>query len=262
MSFCWRIVAILALAAWAVCLRADSLPAGPALPAATPAQAQGADASKAPAADAKGAPAADAKAQRAPNPNLSMMPELEGIEGEIGKTFLEKNWGYLAGALACVAIAAYFVFRRKKRAEPTPFEIAMAQLKFAQERGGMLGAKEYAERVSLCVREYIESVHKIPAPERTTEEFLRLASESKTFDLAQREQLAGILRLSDMAKFAMHAFKEDERLTLINEARNFVEDDNKKMNPAKRPDAGAPEGGSAKTAKAGESNAGNPDGGK
>lgn len=162
-----------------------------------------------------------------------MMPELDPIEGKISANFFERHWAWILGLSLAAAAALYAIFRPRLRPPPTPYETAVSRLSRLESSGEKLDAKEYAAEISQCVRDYIDGAHKIPAPSRTTEEFLRMAARSLAFDKTQRGQLERILKLADMAKFAMHSFRADERSAIYSEALGFVQNDHRKSEVVK-----------------------------
>lgn len=173
------------------------------------------------------AQAVQAGAEAPANKFAHLLPPIEDVTGKIGAGFWEANWQYiLIGAIAVLAVAALLFFiLRKKAPPPTPYEIATKRLAHAQK---VSDAKEYAQEVSQSVRDYIEAEHNLPAPERTTEEFLELASKSDAFDGGQKVRLEKILKLADMAKFARHSFRDGERAEILKESSDFVENDHGK----------------------------------
>lgn len=162
-----------------------------------------------------------------------MMPELDPIEGKISANFLERYWAWILGLSLAAAAALYVIFRPRLRLPPTPYETAISRLSRIEASGEKLNAREYAAEISQCVRDYIAGAHNIPAPSRTTEEFLQMAARSLVFDKTQRGQLERILKLADMAKFAMHSFRADERSAIYSEALGFVQNDNRKSEVVK-----------------------------
>lgn len=172
-----------------------------------------------------GTPNAQAE-QPKPDPEkfAALFPEIEGATDKIGRGFAEKYGAWIAAALA--AILAAFALRRKKTPAVPPAERATARIELARDISQKLGAKAYASEVSQAVRDYIEEAHDIPAPERTTEEFLKIVSESDEFDDGGRESLKKILTLADMAKFARHVFANAPELAET--ALAFVDSDDAK----------------------------------
>ena len=161
-----------------------------------------------------GTPNAQAE-QPKPDPEkfAALFPEIEGATDKIGRGFAEKYGAWIA-------------LRRKKTPAIPPAERATARIELARDISQKLGAKAYASEVSQAVRDYIEEAHDIPAPERTTEEFLKIVSESDEFDDDGRESLKKILTLADMAKFAQHVFANAPELAET--ALAFVDSDDAK----------------------------------
>lgn len=147
---------------------------------------------------------------------------------KIGETFWEKYWPYALGAAVVGALAALALARRGRAKIRPPYETAMDRFQTLKAIGAKISAKEYAQEVSQIVRDYIEAVHNIPAPERTTEEFLQIAAACDVFDAEAKESLAKILTLADIAKFARHAFSDAERAEIFEVSAAFVSGDNLK----------------------------------
>lgn len=82
--------------------------------------------------------------------------------------------------------------------------------------------KEYVVAISDVVREYLERAFDLPAPERTTEEFLVEIAEHAVFIPAMREEMSGFLRRADLVKFAAQPLSRDDRPKLLDSARDFV----------------------------------------
>ena len=166
--------------------------------------------------------------QQPPDDRVSyehIFPQIQPDKQKIGLSFLEKYWDWLLTLAAATAAVAYFIFRPKKTPPKTPFELAMEAVNYAVASSDGLTEKEYASQISLAVRAYIESEHNIPAPVKTTQEFLKIAAKSIVFDKDERELLAKILNISDMAKFAKNQFSNEERTQLASVARKFLESD-------------------------------------
>lgn len=172
----------------------------------------------------------DARRERLKEMFGQMRPPTE----KIGETFWEKYWPYALCAAALAAIAAWALARRRRAKIRPPYETAMDRFATLQNIGAKISAKEYAQEVSQIVRDYIEAVHNIPAPERTTEEFLQIAAACDVFDAGAKESLAKILTLADIAKFARHAFSDAERAEIFGVSAAFVDDDNLKNKNRKK----------------------------
>ena len=174
-----------------------------------------------------GTPNAQAEPPK-PDPEkfAALFPEIDGATDKIGQSFAEKYAAWIAAAVALIAILAAFAFRRKKTPAIPPAERATARIELARDISQKLGAKAYASEVSQAVRDYIEEAHNIPAPERTTEEFLKIVADSDAFDDDGRQSLKKILTLADMAKFAQHVFANAPELAEA--ALAFVDSDDAK----------------------------------
>ncbi len=145
---------------------------------------------------------------------------------KINQSFFEKNKYLLFGVGIAILIVLAICLRKKKAKIPTPYEEATLRFEVVKNTSEKLDVKSYAEQVSQIVRDYIDKVHHIPAPERTTEEFLEIASQAEVFSDDAKNELSKILKLSDMAKFAKHSFTGNERDELLTVSIKFVEDDN------------------------------------
>jgi hypothetical protein len=128
--------------------------------------------------------------------------------------WIRDHWTWIAGGIAAVAIlVALFVFlyKRSRRPKPVAPEPAKAPLHvrtllalealqqkklWEQDR-----QKEYHSELTDILREYIEERYGVRALEQTTEELLG-ALRLSSMPTASREQLAQVLRLADMVKFA------------------------------------------------------------
>ena len=152
----------------------------------------------------------------------SVFPEIDESFGKIGLTFWQANWHYIA--IGCLAVILAFVagyFLRPKPKPQTPYQRAMQKL-------GKLGETEledepFANELSSIVREFIEAQYKLPAPERTTQEFLKIASASEKISPEVRDKLAQLLQSFDMAKFAKGTFTNSEKNEVLTSANEFVE---------------------------------------
>ena len=160
-----------------------------------------------------------------PEKFASLFPEIKGDTSKIGLPFWKEHWHcILIVSLLVIALLAYLL--RKKRIAPIPpMERALQRIAIARKNSEKLSEKLYALEISQAVRDYIEEKHNLPAPERTTQEFLIMASGSEIFNDDAQELLRKILTLSDMAKFAQHSFQNQERDELALLSIEFIESD-------------------------------------
>ena len=155
--------------------------------------------------------------------------EINPATDKIGETFFEKYKYWLIGGIIALITVLAFIFKPKKKPILTPYQEAVVRFQALLKIADALEVKPYAEEVSQRVRDYIDKVYSIPAPERTTQEFLEIAHQSKIFSNESKQDLAEILKLADMAKFAKHSFSKNERTQIFETSKKFVEDDNLRL---------------------------------
>ncbi len=131
------------------------------------------------------------------------------------KDWLRENWPWVAGGAAALAALTTFVIwlvRRKRKPgqvkttvepeKPAHVRALLALDHLDKKKLWQQGfVKDYQSGVTDIIRGYIEERFGVPAMESTTDELiaaLRLSS----MNAAQREQLANLLRMADMVKFA------------------------------------------------------------
>ncbi|MBR4597209.1 MAG: hypothetical protein IKO42_02300, partial [Opitutales bacterium] len=114
--------------------------------------------------------------------------EIDAIAGKIEPTFWQQYWPWLAAAaIAIIALAGIVKARLGKRKPETPLEKALLRIKAASLARS---DSDFAFHTSAAVREYISDVHKIPAPARTTEEFLNIAKNSEHLGASAKEKIS------------------------------------------------------------------------
>ena len=158
--------------------------------------------------------------------------DIDAIAGKIEPAFWQSHWPWLvAGAIAAIAILGIVKAQMSRRKPETPLEKARLRINSASL------AKtdaDFAFHTSAAVREYISDIHKIPAPARTTEEFLKIAKDSEKLDSGAKEKISKLLTLSDMAKFAAQQFGQNGRIEMTKLALDFVENEDAKINQSKK----------------------------
>lgn len=141
-------------------------------------------------------------------------------------------WGGLAAGALILVLIAWILFRRyrARRAErpagPPPIpagQWARQELERLAAEEGTYSDQDYTFAVSQIVREYLERAFALPAPERTTEEFLGEIGEHPRFNDAMRTGMSRFLERCDLIKFAGQQLVPEERPRLLGDARNFVE---------------------------------------
>ncbi len=156
----------------------------------------------------------------------SLLPQISAPLDKIKDPFWQEYFWHIITVIGALFLLLAFVFRPRKKILLTPYQIAMHVLADAKSLPESANAKHYAELISGALRDYIGAVYTIPAPERTTFEFLNLLKSSTIFDDIAQEKLSKILELSDMAKFAQHNFQQAEKDELYIAVHSFIEKDN------------------------------------
>jgi len=147
------------------------------------------------------------------------------------------GWGVVLGiplavlALAGAAFALRFALRRReerRRSPPPPpaHEVALAELREIRESGLLEEGRisEYTDRVSDVLRRYLEARFALPAPERTTEEFLDEVARAPVLDRTRKRFLADYLAQCDLVKFAAADPGRRELEGLFDSSVKFVEE--------------------------------------
>jgi len=122
-----------------------------------------------------------------------------------------------------LALLLWWVLRKKPEIPLTPYQQALKGLEFARGLQNCGKDKVFASAASDAVRNYLESAYQMPAPERTTEEFLQVAARHVWLQGELTTLLRRFLEFCDLAKFAGQQFGEEESTQLLNAAREFIE---------------------------------------
>lgn len=155
----------------------------------------------------------------------NLFEDIAPIGNKISISFWETHWWIIAASLFLLAaVCAFLLLRRKKIIPLSAYEIAQMRLKNLNKESA---EKAYIYAVSSILRDYIGAVFNLPAPERTTEEFLELTKVSKKLDENARLTVIKILKFSDLVKFANLKFDEAKRSEIFSLIDNFIEEDNK-----------------------------------
>ena len=174
-------------------------------------------------------PQKNATPQQQLQPN-GQLQELRDIHGPVE---LQKQSRILIYAtiitlllLLLFAIALYIKKRKKPMPAPVPpWETALAELSQARELLSSNLALHYMNRVSLILRNYVESRFAIKSTRQTTREFLSDLNKSST-DRAIRScrvELQTCLEQCDKAKFAHQVPPQQKMETMENAIITFIE---------------------------------------
>ncbi len=141
-------------------------------------------------------------------------------------------WMSVIAVGGIVAAAAVIFLRRRsgkamaaQKIYKPAHEIALARIRDLAgqnliEQGRV---KEFYERLSNCLRHYIENRFSLRAPERTTEEFLNELKGSSVLAPDHKQELREFLEHSDLVKFAKHQPTRQQSDQSLKMAERFVE---------------------------------------
>ena len=131
-------------------------------------------------------------------------------------------YGTIIGLLLFAAAALLFLLKRRKRStvpQLSPWDRALSELTGAKTLLTTNKPLLYMTRVSLVLRNYIESRFAIKSTRQTTGEFLQDLNTSSVDPLIKncRDELQTCLEQCDMAKFA-HQIPMKENMELVEDA--------------------------------------------
>jgi hypothetical protein len=161
----------------------------------------------------------------------SLPPDTPPVIGDIEDVVempLSRWWLWAGLAAVPAALVAGIAFmRRPKKAVPVKrvyraaHEIALEMLKcLAAEKLVEQGRiTEYYQKLSGCLRHYIENRFALRAPEQTTEEFLSQLGDSDALRPDHKQQLRQFLEHCDLVKFARYQPTGEQ----INESMTIAE---------------------------------------
>ncbi len=161
--------------------------------------------------------------------------------------WLREHWPWVAGGVAAAGILTAVIITLVKRArKPAPVIAAAVPGKplhvrtlLALEEVGKQKlweqglVKEYHSAVTDILRGYIEERFQVPALESTTDDLLGILRMS-SMGAGQREQLANLLRMADMVKFAKWTPLPTENEQLMAGAVKLVQQTTDVLNDAPR----------------------------
>jgi hypothetical protein len=163
------------------------------------------------------------------------------------KDWLQENWPWVVGGAAALAalisVIVWLVRRKRKPASPTPLlpekplhvRTLLALEDLDKKKLWQQGlVKEYHSGVTDILRGYIEERFEVPAMESTTDELLASLRMS-SMNAGQREQLANLLRMADMVKFAKWTPISTENEQLMAGAIKLVQQTTDPLGDAQRP---------------------------
>lgn len=141
-------------------------------------------------------------------------------------------WFVAGGVLLGILTAVTIMLLCKKKTQvqtrriyKSAHAIALEMLKaIADEKMVEQGQiKRFYEKLSSCLRQYIENRFDLRAPEQTTEEFLENLKTSSVLKLEYKQQLQEFLEHCDLVKFARYQPTNDQINESLTMAEQFVE---------------------------------------
>ena len=174
---------------------------------------------------------------------------LVDIPVPIFKTFTqlikENFWGFslLLGIL--VGSTLIYILKKKKKAakeiekveeQIDPFSEALEQINKLISASPRLPSKPFIFRLSEILRLYVERQFKLPAMEKTGEEFLVEISSHPLLKQKFKSTLSDFISKSDLIKYSQKEFAYKELELLLESAKNFINKAQKEFNAHKIPE--------------------------
>jgi len=132
----------------------------------------------------------------------------------------------VTGILLALGLMVYrFLKNRKLQNLPqpvSPYERALENLRQTEPLMKPEHDKTFSSAVSDVLRHYLEEQLNVPAPGRTTEEFLNEVVGNPVIDERLRSLLAQFLQLCDLVKFAGQSVDERQMRNLYETAEGFI----------------------------------------
>ncbi len=164
------------------------------------------------------------------------------------KDWVRDNWHWLAGGAVVAGLLAWgtmwYVRRRRtpksvvavaEPAKPLHVRTLLALEEVDKKKLWQQGlVKDYHSAVTDILRGYIEDRFQVPALESTTDDLLGILRMS-SMGAAQREQLANLLRMADMVKFAKWTPLPAENEQMMAGAVKLVQQTTEALSDAPKP---------------------------
>jgi hypothetical protein len=164
--------------------------------------------------------------------NVPALPDIREAYPLINPGFLDSQQGlYLWFGLGILLLLCVFflLYRWMKRpsAQPTisPLERAWVGLSEAETLLNEGQLKAFSQKLSLVLRQYIESRHHIAVLELTTEEFSKKLKTLPHLNPSEVHQLIYILQTCDTFKFSNQRTADDRIQLLLERAKAFIRSD-------------------------------------
>ncbi len=170
--------------------------------------------------------------------------DIHDLHSLVPLTYWERNGVLIISSSVAVvillALSLWLLLKKKPPVRLTPFQMALRDLEKARPLAEAGQDKAFAIAASDAVRHYLENAYRMPAPERTTEEFLLEAARHAWLRGELEAKLRRFLEFCDLAKFAGQQLGGPEREQLLAAARAFLDTAEKLREPPAPAKAGSP----------------------
>lgn len=189
--------------------------------------------------------------QSTPVQFLSIRSALEGVEDptqfrdiksvEFAPEAPPRNrfWlGVTAVACGIVFVAACAIVMLRRKSEPSPKHRAIQSLDELRESQAFQDneTKQVYERTVGILRTFVDRQFGISAPRLTTNEFLQAMQSDDRLTAEFRSGLSDLLHLADMVKFAGMLPASNQLSTVVDQARQLIENASEVETPGLHPD--------------------------
>ena len=142
----------------------------------------------------------------------------------------------LAALVACVWWTVRRIMQKVREHRMSPIERAMLELDRLLRKGlpGRGRYKDFYVELTMVVRRYIQRRHAVRAPNLTTDEFLRAASENPAFSREALAELKQFLESADMVKFAGVEATPEMADSATGRAKDYLAADSRQVLGVKR----------------------------
>jgi hypothetical protein len=149
---------------------------------------------------------------------------IEDIRGPFLADNVAWSIAIIAILLALAVLAYLFWPNARPKVTPVPLPREIARMRLNEVRSAAQNASIYDTAVGLSniVRSFLEQQYGLKTVSRTSQEFFVELASTNCLNPIQKSSLQHFLSTADQIKFA-HANPAEERLKLVEQATNFIE---------------------------------------